>query len=205
MTFKEVMKKLWYLLWKDDSWRGWIFSIIVLFIFIKFIFFPVLSFATGTALPLAIVESCSMYHTGNVPSGFDAWWESSEAKYLELNITLEQFKQFKIAEGFNKGDILFISGANTEKLKVGDIIIFVASTKNPVIHRIVKIQETSEGRIFSTYGDNNRGQLSFEKEIRENQIIGKAQIRLVPYLGWIKLIFFEFQKSPEERGLCHAN
>lgn len=56
--------KLWYILWKDNSVKGWIISILFIFLFMKFIFFPTISFVTGTALPLAIVESCSMYHEG---------------------------------------------------------------------------------------------------------------------------------------------
>ena len=75
MQLKEGLtkfwKKFWFMLWKDDSLKGWIFSIIFLFIFIKFIFFPILSLVTGTYLPLAIVESCSMYHEGNFLSNYN--------------------------------------------------------------------------------------------------------------------------------------
>src|SRR4030042_1893606 len=138
--FKEFFKKFWFLLWKDDSLKGWIFSVVFLFIFIKFILFPTLSLLTGTALPLAIVDSCSMYHKGNLFSEFDSWWETHEWKYTPYNISNETFDEFRLENGFNKGDILFMIKANPEKLKVGDIIIFEAGQKNPIIHRIMKIE-----------------------------------------------------------------
>ena len=32
---KKIWKKFWFLLWKDNSLKGWIFSVLFLFIFIK--------------------------------------------------------------------------------------------------------------------------------------------------------------------------
>lgn len=202
---KEYLGKFWFLLWKDDSLKGWIFSVIFLFLFIKIIFFPVLNLATGTNLPLAIVESCSMYHNGNLLSDFDAWYERHDSKYEEFTINQLDFEEFSFKNGFNKGDILFIVGTPAEKLKIGDVIIFEGNQRNPIIHRVIDIQEKDNERIFSTMGDNNNGQLSVEKEIHENQIIGRAVFRLAPYIGWGKLIFFELARNPEERGFCTEN
>ena len=203
--FKDFWKKFWFLLWKDDSFRGWAFSIIFLFIFIKFIFFPGLSLVTGTSLPLAIVESCSMYHKGNLLSNFDSWWQRHEDKYSEFTINQLDFQDFSLKNGFNKGDILFIVRASPEKLKEGDIIIFNANQRNPVIHRIVDIRDTSEGKIFSTIGDNNNGQLNFENKITEDMLVGKAVARIAPYFGWVKLVFYDWQKPSAERGFCNEN
>jgi len=208
MKLKEVknfLKKFWYLLWKDDSLKGWIFSIIFLFVFIKFIFFPLLSLMTGTILPLAIVESCSMYHEGNLFSDYDEWWSEHDSKYSKYQIEKNIFESFKFKNGFNKGDILFIIGAKPEKLRIGDIIIFDGGQKNPIIHRIIKIEIKNGDYIFSTIGDNNNGQLSFEKNIKSEQLVGKAIFRLVPYAGWGKLIFYDWKKPLSERGLCKEN
>src|SRR3990167_9816362 len=101
---KKFWGKFWFLLWEDDSFKGWIFSIIFLFIFIKFIFFPILSFATGTSLPLAIIESCSMYHGGNLFSNYDSWFSRHEAKYSNLQINKSEFDDFNFKSGLNKGD-----------------------------------------------------------------------------------------------------
>jgi len=211
---KKGFKKFWFLLWKDNSIKGWLFSVIFLFVFIKFIFFPILNLVTGTALPLAIVESCSMYHQGNVFSSFDDWFARHDLKYSEFEITKTEFGSFLFRRGFSKGDILFMIGANPDKLKVGDIIAFKSGTRNtPVIHRIIEIREENGERIFTTIGDNNAKILTpsnnlfgiDEREIQEEQIVGKAVFRVVPALGWVKLIFFEGSKPASERGFCKEN
>ena len=211
---KKGFKKFWFLLWKDNSIKGWLFSVVFLFVFIKFIFFPILNLATGTALPLAIVESCSMYHQGNVFSNFDSWFTRHDTKYSEFDITKSEFESFSFRRGFSKGDILFMVGANPDKLKIGDIIAFKSGTRDtPVIHRVIEIREENGERIFTTIGDNNAqilipGNNPFgidEREIQEEQIVGKAVFRVVPALGWVKLIFFEASKPASERGFCRES
>jgi len=216
MSFKRGLKriskslatffgKLWYIIWKDDSPKGWILSILFLFVFIKFIFFPILSLITGTALPLAIVESCSMYHDGNMLSNFDKWFDKHDSKYSQFTINNLDFQNFKFKNGFNKGDILFIIGAKPEKLKQGDVIIFEGGSNHPIIHRLVDIQKKGDSYVFSTIGDNNNAQLSFEREIKENQLVGKAVFKIAPYIGWGKLIFFEQRQPSNNKGFCEEN
>lgn len=202
---KKYWEKFWFLIWKDDSIKGWIFSILFLFLVIKLILFPGLNLVTGTSFPLAIVESCSMYHGGGLLTNFNTWYDRHETKYENLIINKLDFKSFSLKNGFNKGDILFIIGTSAKKLKQGDVIVFDGGQKNPIIHRIIKIEEKDGERIFSTMGDNNNGQLDVEEEIKEEQIIGRAVFRIVPYLGWGKLIFFEFGRIESERGLCKEN
>jgi len=202
---KKFWKKLWYLLWEDQSLKGWVFSIIFLFVFIKFIFLPGLSLLTGTALPIAIVESCSMYHKADIFSNFDSWWERHENKYSPYIINNLDFDEFPLKKGFNKGDILFIIKAKPEKIEIGDIIIFDADKKNPLIHRVIKIEQKNGEYFFSTIGDNNWGQLESEKIISENQLVGKAVFKIVPFIGWGKLIFFEATRPASERGFCAEN
>jgi signal peptidase I len=79
----------------------------------------------------------------------------------------------------------------SSEYKKGDVIIFkVAVQKTPLIHRIIKI----ENGIFSTKGDANFGQLSAEKSINKEQIVGKAVAR-IPALGWAKLSVVEFFRA----------
>lgn len=205
--FKKFLKKFWWIVWKDDSFKGWIISLLFIFVVIKFIFFPLLSLATGTSLPLAIVESCSMYHKGDFLGSYEKWFDRHEIKYEDFEITKNDFENFKMKRGFNKGDILFITGTKPEKIEIGDIIIFNANQRNPVIHRVIDISEDTEtGKlIFSTIGDNNQGQLPSEKSISEDQIVGKASLKLVPLIGWGKLIFFEGKRTASERGFCEEN
>ncbi len=211
---KRGFKKFWFLMWKDNSIKGWLFSLIFLFILIKLIFFPLLNLVTGTSLPLAIVESCSMYHQGNILSNFNEWYGRHDSKYSNLEITKTEFQNFIFKNGFSKGDILFIVKANPDKLKIGEIILFNSgSTGTPVIHRIIKIDEENGERIFTTMGDNNNQILTpennpgkvDERTITEEQLVGKAVFRIVPGIGWMKLIFFEGMRSPSERGFCREN
>jgi hypothetical protein len=66
MSFKDILnaiKKSWNWIWKSDSIWSWLVALLLIFVFIKFIFFPGLSFIQGTSLPLAGVESSSMDHS----------------------------------------------------------------------------------------------------------------------------------------------
>ena len=188
---QSQLKKFWEFL-KKDTWTSWFVSLILIIIIIKFIFFPTLSFVTSSPLPLVVVESCSMYHEAS----FDSWWEKNSAFYEKQRINKADFFSFPFKNGLNKGDIILVWGHS--KYKKGDIIIFEAGAVNPIIHRAVTTDP------ISTKGDNgltNPKQSSLEKNIAQKKILGKSLIR-VPAIGWIKLIFFEPLRAPEQRGLC---
>ena len=176
----------------EDSWASFVVTLILAFIIIKFVFFPGLSLITGTSLPLVIVESCSMYHHED---GFEKTFESNV--YSDYGISLEDTKNWIFQNGFSKGDVIFVVGA--KNIEVGDVIIFHGGAQHPLIHRLVQTDDD-----YATKGDNyktNNNQLSSEKYIPEEQIIGKALFK-IPFVGWAKLIFFEGGKSAGERGMC---
>ena len=102
-------------------------------------------------------------------------------------MTKQEFNALK------EGDIIIVWGKGD--YKIGDIIIFDAGTQHPLIHRII-----SEGPI-QTKGDHNFDQLPMEKSISKDAVIGKGVFR-IPFLGWIKLIFFDIFNPPEQRGFC---
>jgi len=219
MDFKEVwskIKKGWKWVWGSDSFLSWIVALIIIFIAVKFIFFPILSLIMGTSLPLAGVESSSMDHQiakddfgryglcGNGFSkedkqyiDFDNYWDACGNWYEDNGITKGKFSKFPLKNGFSKGDIIIVWGRF--KPKVGDVIIFKPNPESlaprPIIHRIVKIED---GRI-QTKGDHNREQLTVsnnfyrtdETDIKENQVIGKAVFK-IPYLGWPKIWLVKF-------------
>ena len=188
---KKIVKRVWDFL-QEDSWPSFIVTLGLAFVVIKFLFFPGLSLLTGTALPLVIVESCSMYHHED---GFERTFESDI--YRENGIDIDDTDGWDFQNGFSKGDVIFVVGAGD--VEIGDVIIFNGGVQYPLIHRVV---ETNDN--YATKGDNyktNFGQLSSEKNISEEQIIGKALFK-VPFIGWIKLIFFEGGRPPRDRGLC---
>jgi hypothetical protein len=189
MQIKEVLRRFWKFL-NEDSWQSWLVSLILIILFIKLILFPGLSYLTKSSLPLVVVESCSMYHESN----FDSWWDKNAAWYESKNITKEQFQNFPFKSGLNKGDIILVIGK--EKYETGNIIIFNANSQYPLIHRVVTQDP------MGTKGDHNMDQIpTMEKDISKDKIIGKSYFR-IPFLGWIKLIFFEFKKPQNERGFC---
>ncbi|MEA3330013.1 MAG: S26 family signal peptidase [Nanoarchaeota archaeon] len=195
---KKIWKpfiEFWNFAWHEDSFWSWIVFIGLVFVLIKMIIFPVLSLVTGTVLPLAIVESCSMYHG----EGFEDWWGNSGEWYENQGISKEDFGDFYLRRGFTKGDIFFILGVKKENLELGDVIIFDGG--KPIIHRVVGLNP------LQTKGDNyltNADSLSVETNIKEEQIIGKATIIKVPLLGWTKLIFYEPFRKEYEKGTCVA-
>lgn len=200
----SALGKIWYFLWKDDSIWSWLVSLVIAFILVKFVFFPILSLIFASSMPLVVVESSSMYHPGGTIKGitgfgnqkeFESWWEQGKTWYENNKIIFDQVNQWSLKSGLDKGDIIVIKGS--KNLNIGDIIVFNAGQKHPIIHRIVKIRLTETGQIYETKGDNyltNSNQLAIEREIKPDQIIGKAVFRL-PRLGWIKLIVVELWNS----------
>ena len=209
----QNIKKIWNWIWNSDSILSWVVALVLIFVFVKFIFFPFLSLVMGTTLPLAGVESSSMDHQivgfslcGNIYSkdeksyiNFDRYWEECGGWYEEKGISKEIFSGFSLKNGFRKGDIILVWGRFEPKL--GNIIIFKANPESiaprPIIHRIVSIEDG----IIETKGDHNVGQLitsnnnyrTDETNIKDDQIIGKALFK-IPYLGWPKIWLVDFFK-----------
>lgn len=187
MTFKETLKKIWHFLWESNSIWSLLVDIILIFLIVKFLLLPGIGLILGTSLPLVIVESGSMTHEAN----FDNWYSIHGSWYQENNITKETISSWGFHNGMNKGDIIMVRGNKEKEYKVGDVIIFKVSQNSiPIIHRIIKVEEIEGQTYYSTKGDHNDGQLSYEQMISKNQVIGKAIFR-IPWLGWIKLFFVE--------------
>ncbi|MBS3074330.1 hypothetical protein J4447_02625 [Candidatus Pacearchaeota archaeon] len=194
----NLLKKSWNFLWHDESLAGWVVSLVVIFLFIKFIFFPGLSLLLGTKLPLVVVESSSMSHNAFIFGEFDGWWLKNHAWYESKNITRSEARKWVLKSGFEKGDIILLIGDETPK--AGDIIVFEAGQRHPIIHRIVEINnargessESGENRentliTYTTKGDGNPDHISLDYNIKDEQVIGRAVLK-IPKLGWVKLLF----------------
>ena len=192
---KRTLKKVWYFIWEDDSWASWFFNIIFAFILIKFLVYPGLGFALSTSHPIVAVVSSSMEHE---ESSFDAWWAShamcnqksctQQEFYDDFDISKEEFRDFRFRNGFNRGDIMILYGADPENIDAGDVIVFKANRPDPVIHRVITTSEKDLHYSFMTKGDNNDASFYFESYIPEENYIGKAVVR-IPMLGYIKIGF----------------
>jgi signal peptidase I len=182
---KKILAPLWHFIWEDNSILSWVVNVVLAFILIKFIVYPGLGFAFSTESPVVAVVSKSMEHS---TPDFDDWWKGKSRQYAQFNITKSDFESFTLKEGFKKGDIMLLRGEKPEKLKPGDVIVFKGGEKDPIIHRLVEKTKLGERYIFSTMGDNNNNQLTYERNITEERIVGKTILR-VPYLGYVKIIF----------------
>jgi hypothetical protein len=211
-SIKENWKRIWDFLWNSDSIWSWIADLVLLYLIVRLVFFPLLSLIFATPLPSVIVESGSLEHklvhpcldynsrgkcielnknvyeicgvefTEKQEENFDLFWQACGKWYEQRNITKSDFLTWPYHNGIDKGDIIIVSGRWKKNLKVGDIIIFDAKQPLPIIHRVMSTD------VLSTKGDHNKAQLNFEKNISEEQVIGKAILR-IPKVGWVKLFF----------------
>lgn len=191
--FNAFWKRFWFIIWKDESLLGWIVSLLFAFLIIKFIFFPGLALVFGASTPLVVVKSSSMHHSGNflfnylgTESMFNQWWQQSGEWYENIGINEQDAEKWPLKTGLEIGDVVVVWRAGN--LRTGDIIVFNAEQKYPIIHRIINISEVNGRTVYSTKGDNNIGQLFVEQRIPEDAIIGKAVFR-IPVIGWVKLVF----------------
>lgn len=212
---RSQAKKIWHFIWEDDSVWSWIANIIIAFILIKFLVYPVLGFGFGTTHPIVAVISDSMHHE----TGFEDWWDQKKYEYEEFGITKSDFEDYPMKNGFNRGDIIFLR--SPKNIKKGDILVFWSMRPDPIIHRVVDIRSDSEPA-YQTKGDNNPSSLvkyynpiskqyAFEKregwieiidetDIQKEELVGKTLLR-VPYLGYIKIWFVEYLFDPVFRPL----
>jgi hypothetical protein len=190
--FKKFMRAVWHFIWEEDSLLSWIVNVILAFIIIKFLVYPGLGFALGTSHPIVAVVSGSMEHD----AGFDDWWNNPSCSnmsqgsiYSSYGIDSREFDHFPYRDGFNKGDIMILY--RPKNIAIGDILVFMVETRpDPIIHRVVGVEEIDGNPFYTTKGDHNCGSAGFEKKVPTTRLIGKAIWR-VPLLGWIKIGFVE--------------
>ena len=198
---KAVVKKVWHFVWEEDSLASWLVNVVLAFVIIKFLLYPGLGFALGTQAPIVAVVSGSMEHDLN----FEGFWtqgtccngacshEEVQGKYYEnINISRELFTSFRFLNGFNKGDIMVLY--SSKEAKVGDVIVYVTNRPDPIIHRVIRVSDEGEKKVFWTKGDHNCDVGEFEKGIQEDHVIGKAVWR-VPFLGWVKIVAVGFLQA----------
>lgn len=109
---------------------------------------------------------------------------------LSGNSSVLGFRLFTVATGSMKGvynvnDVIAVEDFDNKKLKVGDDIAFIGNRggleNKLVTHRIVKIEEGSKGRIFTTKGVKNSVE---DPSITEDQVLGKV-VGVVPVVTQI--------------------
>jgi signal peptidase I len=180
-------KRVWHFIWEDNSVWSWLVNVIIAFILVKYLIYPGFGLLLGTKFPVVAVVSSSMEHNN---LGFEEWWGKNKQWYEGNEISKDRFKEFYFVNGFNKGDIMVLKGVKAEDIEIGDVIVYDNKRNNaPIIHRAVNKSE-DEGYVIQTKGDNVAFVQDFERNIKEEQIFGKAVLR-IPLLGWVKIMFSE--------------
>jgi signal peptidase I len=201
---KKHSKRLWDFFWNDDSIWSWLANIVVAFLLIRFLVYPVLGVVLGTSFPIVAVVSESMEHGlhNNILCGerfddfqdsYDNYWEVCGSWYEDREITKEQFSKFPFKSGFDKGDVIILWRANKGNVKVGDVLVFQGNKPQPIIHRVVDAWEENDKYYYHTKGDHNKGSIEGplgETRISESRLLGKGAVR-IPYLGWLKILFVD--------------
>lgn len=200
----EKVKAFWNYVWNDDSPMSWVLSIVIAFIIIKFMIYPLLGLLLSTSHPIVAIVSGSMEHkfaseegipsmcgvtggTGNVD--FTAFWNLCGSWYEKENISKKQFDEFPFKRGMNTGDIVVLRNPGVDKINVGDVIVYNQNQlpgPNPIIHRVVHVTEVDGHYYFQTKGDHNGGSAPYEMDIYEDQVIGKSLFK-IPLLGYVKI------------------
>ncbi len=201
----KSFSRIWNFFWNDNSLWSWLANIIVAFVVIRYIIYPVLGIVLGTSFPIVAVVSESMEHglhnqelcgqtMSEFQESFSNYWKYCGNWYEQRDITKEQFQNFPLANGFNKGDVIILWKAKT--IKIGDVLVFEGNRPQPIIHRVVAVNKLNQQMFYQTKGDHNSGTISrglAEDSIGTERIYGKALLR-VPYLGWIKILFVDAVK-----------
>lgn len=203
------IKKIWNFIFHEDSLLSWIVNIILAFVIVKYLIYPLLGLVLSTSYPLVAVVSSSMDHTILAKEGSNIYEicgeHFSEEKYLDIDeywkicgnyyeskfyITKPEFQQFPYSNGFKKGDIMILLGS--KNIKTGDIIVYSnPNYQYPIIHRVVKGYKKNSITYYKTKGDHN----NVEDPMDTDQPIGKVIWR-IPKLGYIKIIFINYIVNP---------
>ncbi|MEK6839460.1 MAG: signal peptidase I [Nanoarchaeota archaeon] len=180
------LKKVWHFIWHDDSLASWLVNLVLAFVLVKYLIYPALGLLFGTSFPIVAVVSGSMEHD---TLGFDAWWERSGSWYEQREISKDYFSDFPFHNGFRMGDIMILRGIAPKDIKVGDVLVYESSRHpNPIIHRVVDVQDINETYSFQLKGDHNYSPDNDLVTAEHLRRTGKAVMR-IPYLGWVKIWF----------------
>lgn len=202
-----LLKRFWHFFWYEDSLASWLVNVLVAFVAIKYVIYPLLGLLLGTPFPIVAVVSESMEHGlhqgvlcgqqyQEFPESFDKYWKACGAWYEERGISKKEFQTFPFPNGFNKGDVIVLWRAHARNLEIGDVLIFQGDKPQPIIHRIVTLHEENGAWSYQTKGDHNRDSVNNgfdETKISQERIYGKGLLR-IPYLGWLKIFFVEIAR-----------
>lgn len=103
-----------------------------------------------------------------------------------LGVTPNVVNGVSMEPAMHTGDLTMTRQVDPGDLAVGDIVVF-RTGHSEVIHRVIEIEDTAQGRVFVTQGDNNN---TPDDPILEGQVLGEV-VFTIPKIGWIPIYFGE--------------
>lgn len=101
----------------------------------------------------------------------------------------------------NVGDLVVVHGEDFSQIEKDEVVVYdVDEMPIPVVHRVIEKRANS----LETMGDNNPGQLDFEKNVTPDQIHG-SQIFKIPRLGLVKILAMDIIGFNGDRPLVIDN
>jgi len=182
---KSIPRRIWDFLWHSDSLFSWLCCLVLAFVIVRFVFFPLAGLIFSSSLPFVIIESESLEHKLTHPCiEYDIrgtmCLKEDKSRYVICGESFEKkekinfdrywqlcgnwYEQRNISKGQFQ-DFRFTNGLykgdiivvkGSSSYSVGDIIVFRDRQPTPIIHRVVKDEEKIE-----TKGDHNSAQLTY--------------------------------------------
>jgi hypothetical protein len=168
----QYTKRAWNFVWHGKSIWSYIAFVVLAYIFLKYLLYPGFLFIVGWRDIVAVLSS-SMYHGPNIDRTFYSWLDAH-------NYT--GYESWPFMSGLNIGDVVIVTTVLPEDIHVGDVIVFISNTGEPIIHRVIEVLNEGGNFYYTTKGDANPSSMSFELKIPYNVIVGKG-VASAPILG----------------------
>lgn len=169
MKWKKLLntaKRTWNFVWHGESIASYVAFIIVAYLLLKFVAFPMFLYVFSLSDVVAVVSG-SMSHKGaNLNYTYYQW--------LKFNNLSDASFPFK--DGLEIGDAVAL--IHTRDIKIGDVVVFYSGNRQ-IIHRVVAFNGTH----LTTKGDANPYSLAIEINTPITEVQGKAILK-IPFIGW---------------------
>ncbi|MFH1511314.1 MAG: signal peptidase I [Candidatus Woesearchaeota archaeon] len=219
MDYKKIMKKTWHFIWKDDSIWSWIVNVILAFVLIKYIVYPVLGFMLATSHPVVAVVSGSMEHKMVAPCEKSLkniiCYDRSDSRFELCGMDFEKKQRVNLdfywqtcgewyAENFGINQDQFSSFEFKRGFNTGDIMVLKGQEPGKIQIGDVVVYKGSRPdpiihRVVRKYREDGewffqtKGDHNPDSNFDEKRISESQLIGKaffrIPLLGWIKIWF----------------
>lgn len=146
-------------------------------------FFKVLNGIVSTVLMITLIGVAALVFVNKASGG------EPQVFGYELKTVLSG----SMEPGIQTGSVIAvepIDGDDRNNLKEGDVITFMESDDKLITHRIIEVNDTENGVIYTTKGDNNKAPDS--NPVLAENVVAVYNGFTIPYVGYIA----EFSSSP---------